>query len=90
MPSTTGKYVITLNHSVTFTLSSGSDGQTVLLELIQGSGGSFTVAFDSSVVFGTDVASFTASTTAALADYVLVQYSADLSKWTFLAYARGF
>jgi hypothetical protein len=87
---TAGKYVITLNHSVTFTLSSGSDGQIGLLELIQGSGGNFTVAFDSTVVFGSNITSFTASTTAALVDYVLVQYSADLSKWCFLSASKGF
>jgi hypothetical protein len=90
MPSTTGKYSITLNHSVTFTLNSGTNGQTVLLELIQGSGGNFTVGFDSTVQFGTDLPSFTASTTAGLVDYGVVQYSANLSKWAFLAYARGF
>ena len=91
MPSTIGKYAVTLNHSVTFTLSNGSgDGQTVLLELIQGSGGNFTVAFDSSVVFSSDLPSFTASTAATDVDYALVQWSADLGKWTFLSYNRGF
>jgi hypothetical protein len=90
IPNGTGKYIITLNHSVTFTLNSGTDGQIALLELIQGSGGGFTVAFGASVVFGTDIAAFTASTTAALVDYVLVQYSSDLSAWTMLAYARGY
>lgn len=90
MASTVGKYIITLNHSVTFTLTAGTDGQTVILQLIQGSGGNFTVAFDSSVQFGADITSFTASTTAALEDYVVVQYSGHLSKWCFLSYNRGF
>jgi len=87
---TSGKYKITLNHSTTFTLSAGSDGQVGMLELIQGSGGNYTVAFDSSVVFGATVTSFTASTTAALVDYVMVGYSTDLSKWCMLATSNGF
>ena len=87
---TVGKYVVTLNHSVTFTLSNGSgDGQICLLELIQGSGGNFTVAFDSSAQFTTDIPGFIASTTAALADFVLVQWDAYLTKWVVMAFNRG-
>lgn len=87
---TSGKYRITMNHSTTFTLSSGTDGQVGLLEIIQGSGGNFTVAFDTSVQFGSTTTSYTASTTAALVDYVLLQYSGDLSKWVLLSVSVGF
>lgn len=85
-----GKYALTLEADVTFTMSGGSDGMVVLLELIQDATGSRTVAFDSSVQFGTDITSFTASTAANTVDYVLLQYSADLSKWCFMSYVRGF
>ena len=86
----TGKYKLTLEADVTFTMSGGTDGMVVLLELIQDATGSRTVAFDSSVVFGTDITSFTATTTASLVDYVLLQYSGALSKWCFMSYVRGF
>jgi hypothetical protein len=90
MAADVGKYAITLESNVTFTLDAGTNGQIALLELIQDATGSRTVAFDSSVAFGTDVTSFTASTGANLVDYVMVQYSADLSKWCLLAYSRGY
>ena len=86
----TGKYKLTLEADVTFTMSGGTDGMVVLLELIQDATGSRTVAFDSSVVFGTDITSFTATTTPSLVDYVLLQYSGALSKWCFMSYVRGF
>jgi len=90
-PGTTiGKYKITLQHNVTITMSGGTDGMVVLLELIQDATGSRTVAFDSSVQFGTDITSFTATTTAGASDFVLLTYSAALSKWCFLSYSRGF
>jgi hypothetical protein len=81
----------TLQSNTTITVSSGaSDSQPLVLRLKQDSTGSRTVAFDSSVKFGTDITNFTASTAANAVDLVGLKWDATEGVWFFVAYARGF
>lgn len=82
---------ITLQHSVTITMANGIvGGQRVRLELIQDGTGSRTVAFDSTVEFGTTIASFTATTTATKRDLVELVWSSGAGKWMFYNVAKAF
>ncbi len=82
---------VALTSSTTITMANGTtDGQLFKLRLAQDATGGRTVAFNSSVMFGTTVASFTASTAANTVDYVGMEWDATLGKWVFLAYALGF
>lgn len=83
--------VITLQASTTLTIANGSyAGQHFRLELLQDGTGSRTVAFDSSVEFGTDITSFTASTAPNTRDLVQLFWNVTASKWMFAAVAHGF
>lgn len=90
-PGNNAQVNITLQASTTLTIGNGAtDGQILKLRLLQDNSGSRTVAFDSSVVFGTDITSFTATTTANKVDLVGLLWDATKTKWLFLTYARGF
>lgn len=89
----TSEAVVTLSANTTFTLTAPSpstDTRLFKLRLVQDGTGSRTVAFDSSVAFGTTVASFTASTAASATDEIGFEWNAALSKWMVLAYALGY
>jgi hypothetical protein len=87
--SGTSSILVTLTASTTLTIANGSyNGQHLRLELLQDGSGSHTVAFDSSVIFGTDVTSFTATTAASKRD--LVQLIWNGTKWMFAASNKGF
>lgn len=92
-PAATSEAVVTLTSSTTITLSPPSpstDTRLFKLRLIQDGTGSRAVTFDSSVIFGTTVTSFTASTAANATDEVGFEWNATKSKWMLLAYALGF
>ena len=63
------------------------NGQHLRLEIIQGAT-AHTVGFDSTVAFGTDITSFTATVTAAARD--LVQLVWNGTKWMLVAVNHGF
>ncbi len=82
---------VALSSSTTISIANGTtDSQLLKLCLVQDATGSRTVAFDSSVLFGTTIPSFTASTAAHATDYAGFEWSAGVGKWVFLAYALGF
>jgi hypothetical protein len=82
--------------AVTLTASTGTlanpsnpvDGQVIRVRVIQGTGGSFTLAYGTAYDFGTAGAP-TLSTTAAKVDILGFEYLASLSKWCYLGTALG-
>lgn len=69
------------------------DGQKALWELIQDGTGSRTLALDTGAggfAFGTDITSITLSTAASKRDFLGAVYSAALTRWLVLAFAKGF
>ncbi len=90
-PGNSTQFNVALQANTTLTIANGAvDGQELKLRLAQDATGSRTVAFDSSVVFGTDITTFTATTTASKTDYVGLVWSASASKWHFVAAVKGF
>ena len=89
--SGTASVVVTLSANTTLTIANGNyAGQHLRLELLQDGTGSRTVAFDASVMFSTDITSFTATTTASKRDLVQLVWNATATKWMFAAVNKGF
>lgn len=89
--SGTASALVTLQASTTLTVAPGSyAGQHFRLELLQDGTGSRTVGFDASVAFGTDLTSFTATTTPSKRDLMQLIWSAAASKWMCAAVNHGF
>ena len=90
-PGNNAQMNIALQSNTTLTIANGSvDAQELRLRLTQDATGSRTVAFDGSVVLGTDIALFIATTTASKADYVGLIWSASAAVWHLVAVSRGF
>lgn len=90
-PGTATQVNVALTSSTTLTIATGStDGQGLRLRLAQDATGSRTVAFDATVVFGSDITSFTASTAASKVDLVTLLWDATKAKWLFTNAVRGF
>ncbi len=66
------------------------DGQSIVLRITQGPGGSHLLTYDTAWGFGTDVTSPTLSTAAGAIDYINARYNAVALKWHVLAVARGY
>lgn len=82
---------ITLTGNVTgATFTNGVDGRSYLIRARQDGTGSRTWAFGAGVRFGTDITTFTATTTASKLDYITVRYNGTDSKYDFVSYVRGF
>jgi hypothetical protein len=83
--------LITLQANTTLTIANGVyGGQKLRLELLQDGTGSRTVAFSSSVEFGTTITSYTATTAANKRDLVDLIWSTAAGKWMFYNVAKGF
>jgi hypothetical protein len=67
-----------------------SDGQIITVELIQDATGSRTVTLGSAFIFGTDITSITATTTATKRDILTAQYNKRADKWLVLDFKKGF
>jgi hypothetical protein len=82
---------VTLTGNATVELSGGSDGQRFILELIQDGTGSRLVTLSGTYFrFGTDITSFTATTTASKMDRVGCVYNTSATKADVVATAKGF
>jgi hypothetical protein len=92
-PAANSEAVVSLTSNTTITVAApapSTDARLLKLRLIQDATGSRTVAFDSSVEFGTTITSFTASTAANATDFVGLEWDAAKTKWVFLAFALGY
>jgi hypothetical protein len=69
--------------------SNSVDGEVIRVRIIQGAGGSFTLAYGANYDFG-GAGAPTLSTTAAKVDILGFEYVASLSKWCYLGIGLGF
>jgi hypothetical protein len=81
---------LTLTGSTTITNSGAVDGQKVILQVIQGGSGSYTISFTSETTFGTSFTSITLSTTVGKMDMIGLVYSAVNSKYNIVSFAAGY
>jgi hypothetical protein len=82
---------VTLTGNTTIELSGGTDGQKFILELIQDGTGSRLVTLSSTYFrFGSDITSFTATTTASKLDRVGCIYNTAATKADVIATAKGY
>jgi hypothetical protein len=81
---------VACNLNSTYTLTAGSEGRYLLLRMKQDATGSRTIAFDTSVKFGSDLTAYTATTTASKTDCIGLQYNLAATAWFILAVAHGY
>ena len=67
-----------------------SDGQQIIFQVTQGSGGSFTLTWGSSYEFSTGLPQPTLSTAAGQTDLLGFVYNAAKSTWLLAAFVNGF
>jgi hypothetical protein len=72
------------------TPASPADGQKITLQVTQGSGGPFTLAWDTGYVFSAGLPQPTLSTTAGQTDLLGFLYNAAMGKWLLAAFVSGF
>jgi hypothetical protein len=67
-----------------------TDGQKIVLQVTQGSGGGFTLSYGSGFEFSTGLPQPTLSTTAGDTDLLAFVYNQQLGKWLLAAFVAGF
>jgi len=70
--------------------SNSTDGQKILIEVIQDGSGSRALTYNAVYAWGTDVTVPTLTTTASKRDFLGFVYSSSATKWYGLAVARGY
>ncbi len=83
-------FTVTLTGNVTLALTGGSDGQRILVRIIQDGTGSRLLTLDTMVRLGTDVGSVTLSTTASKTDYLGFIVNIPDGKYDVVSFARGY
>jgi hypothetical protein len=68
----------------------GSDGQKLVLELVQDAMGYHSITLGNKFHFGTDFTSITFSILPGSTDYVGLIYNSPTDQWRVVAYSRGF
>ena len=81
---------ITLTGNLVLGFTGGTDGQKFIVELTQDGVGSRTLAYDASVVFGTDITGTTLTTTASKTDRIGFIYNSGTGKYSVIAFAKGY
>lgn len=67
-----------------------TDGQKVIFQITQGTGGNFTITWSANYEFGLGLPQPTLSNTAGLTDLLGFVYNATKAKWLFVAFVAGF
>ena len=70
--------------------SNPADGQQIVFQVTQGTGGSFTITWDSSYEFSSGLPQPTLSTTAGQTDLLGFVYNAALGTWLLTSFVKGF
>lgn len=81
---------ITLTGNATITNSGAVDGQKMILQVVQGGSGGYTVTFTSETQFGTSFTSITLSTAVGKMDMIGLIYSSVNSKYNIVSFAAGY
>lgn len=87
---TTSVARITLTGPCTINFTGGNDGQKVTLELLQDGTGGRVVTLGTGVGYGTDITSYTGTTTLNKRDILGFQYNSSLSKALLIGVAKGY
>ncbi len=87
--NTGGVFSMVVNANRTIIAQGGTDGQKILLRIIQDGNGR-TVTFGSTFQFGSDIPSANLSTTDDKVDYVTCIFQSSNSKWHVVNVVRGF
>ena len=90
-----GKVTLTASRTLGTPTGTPTDGQPLLLEVIQGGTGSYTLTAESVITagsyrFGSDVASFTLSTAVGKKDLILLTYLSDMTGWAVASISKGY
>ena len=90
-----GKVTLTASRTLGTPTGTPTDGQTLLLEVVQGGSGSYTLTADStstagSYRFGSDVTSFSLSTAVGKKDLILLTYLSDITGWAVASISKGY
>lgn len=72
------------------TPSNPVDGQRIVVEVTQGSGGTHLLTLNSSYAFSDDMTTITLSTAAGKKDLIGLIYNSTVSKWLVVAFIKGF
>lgn len=83
-------YDVTLTGNLQLGFTNGTDGKIVRVRALQDATGNRLITFDSSIRVGTDIPTFTATTTGSKLDYLAFQYNGSAGKWDFISYVKGF
>ena len=81
---------ITLTGTCTINITGGNDGQLLVLELLQNGTGTYVVTTGTGWKFGTDITSYTNTTTASKRDILGLEYNSTLGGAMLIAVARGY
>jgi proteasome assembly chaperone (PAC2) family protein len=90
-----GRCVLTASRTLGTPTGSPSDGQPLLLEIVQGGSGSYTLTAESvatagSYRFGSDVTGFVLSTAVGKKDLILLTYLSDITGWAIVSMSKGY
>jgi hypothetical protein len=90
-----GKVTLTASRTLGTPTGTPTDGQPLLLEIIQGGSGSYTLTAESVVTagsyrFGSDVTGFTLSTAVGKKDLILLTYLSDMTGWAVASISKGY
>jgi len=84
-------YRVTLTASRTIdNPTNGRDGQTILIEIVQGGTGSYTITWGSEFSFSDDIPEPTLSTTVGDIDLILFLRNSPNTKWMCIGVSRGY
>jgi hypothetical protein len=81
---------LTLTGNTAITNSGAVNGQKMILQLVQGGSGSYTVTFTSETKFGTSFTTITLSTAVGAMDMIGLVYSSVNSKYNIVSFAAGY
>ncbi len=82
------EFNVTVNGASTMTIINGGPG-SLIINFLQGAGGSHTVALGSQVIYSATIPEFVASLTAALVDMVGLRWSGTGSNYRIAAVNQG-
>lgn len=81
---------ITLTGNAVVTNTGAVDGQKMILQVVQGGSGGYTLTFGAETIFGSSFTSYTLSTAVGKMDMIGLVYSSSNSKYNIVSFAAGY
>jgi regulation of enolase protein 1 (concanavalin A-like superfamily) len=90
-----GRVTLTASRTLGTPTGTPTDGQPLLVEVVQGGSGSYTLTAESvstagSYRFGSDVTGFVLSTAVGKKDLILLTYLSDITGWAIVSMSKGY